>query len=33
MAPERKDSFSGSAMEAPQYAEISAIKKLNFDGG
>ena len=33
MAPEWKDSFSGSEMEVPQYTQISAIKKLYFDGG
>ena len=32
MVAERKDSFSGSEMEVPQYTQISAIKKLNFDG-
>ena len=31
MAPEQKDSFSGSDMEVPQYTRISAIRKKNFD--
>ena len=31
MAPEWKDSFSGSEMELPQNTQISAIEKENFD--